>query len=363
MLTIENILLLLQKNTPMRKKEKKKEVFQPDDKFFKTVMEDKINARAYLENFYPELSMQLHLETLTLDKESFLTEDLKLFKSDIIYVSKFKGSKEQVNLVLLWENKSQPEKHVAIQLGLYLFLAMYKMIKTKGRKLEPIIPLLFYNGEKKWEPQSVDQLFTKHPFYETIKPFLPNFGFLFKNITDAPTEELLKIETAFFRSAMVAMANKHQALLIFRSYDVIFELDTDYQLNFLFSYLCQVMDRTTKEMRKDLEDIEFINKNKFMSTLEMFKMEGRVERKEIGEGLTSLKGLFRLLKGLPDTSIQKIANLASLPVALVNEIKNTSTAKDKEKMLQIIHDGFFKDLALSQDDKDEVESLITSFLN
>ena len=32
-------------------------------------------------------------------------------------------------------------------------------------------------------------------------------------------------------------------------------------------------------------------------------------------------------------------------------------------MLQIIHDGFFKDLALSQDDKDEVESLITSFLN
>lgn len=341
----------------MPRKKDKKEVYQPDDNFFKIVMEDKANARAYLKEFYPELSKNLDLRTLSLEKESFLTEEFKLFKSDIIYRCKFSKSDKQVNLVLLWENKSRPDKYVAVQLGLYLFLAMHKMVQKKELKLEPIIPLVFYNGKQKWKPQRIGDLFSKHPYHKVIKAFLPDFDFLFKNITEEPPEQLVKIKTAFLRSAMIAMANKHRVDLYFRDYSFIFELEQN-QLTFLFTYVCAVTNKKPAELREDLINIELNNKNRIMSTLEMLLEEGR----EIGSSLKNFEIVLNLVKNVPDMSATSISKSLNVPTSFVKEVKTAKVSKNKEHFLQIIHKKLFAKIYLSEKDHSAIETLVDDFL-
>jgi len=345
----------------MSKNENKKEVFQPDDKFFKKVMEDKVNAQAYLENFYPELASKLDMSTLVSeDKESFLTEEFKLFKSDIIYRCQFKESKEQVCLTLLWENKSQPEKRVAIQLGLYIFLAMHKMVKTKGEKLIPILPLLFYNGKKPWKPLTIQGLFSDHSYYDFITPFLPNFSFLFKDINKTPIAELIKIETAFLRSSMIAMANKYNADLFFKKYSFIFELE-EYPLSILFTYICGIMKKRPEQLRDDLVKMEFKNKNKLMSTLEMLLEEGREEGRE-EEKLQRLRTIFKLFSQLENLPTHNIADISNVPLSFATNIKNAYLKKDEKRLLKIIRDDFFQGFNLSQASCTNIENMITDFI-
>jgi len=184
----------------------KKEVLHPDDHFFSVVMREAANARAYLVNFYPQLSEQLDLDSLLLADTSFVNPQFKTFDSDIVYRCRFKDASEELYFSLLWEHKAYKAEDVAIQIGLYIFQALYKLSKETDKKLEPVIPLLFYNGK------SIKELFQEHPFFDTFKAYLPDFEFLFKNITGTPHEELLAIQERFFRSAMIAMANRYNAV-------------------------------------------------------------------------------------------------------------------------------------------------------
>jgi hypothetical protein len=169
--------------------ENKRRIHQPDDNFFKKVMQNKENAKAYLTEFYPGLAKHLNLEEIELRSESFLTPKFSAFKSDIIYRCPFKDSEEHIYLSLIWEHKLNPDK---------------------------------------WEPKTIHQLFKTFKHYNQIKRFLPNFDFLFKNITGTSIEKLIKIKTAFFRSAMVAMANRHNLDLIHKQFSIIFDIEDDY---------------------------------------------------------------------------------------------------------------------------------------
>ena len=278
----ENILILAKKHTMSKRKQNpkdskkskesdnpKKEVHQPDDKLFKVVMEKKENAAQYLMTCYPEFAAIIDLDSLEISREKFSIPNLKVFDADISYRGKFKDSDEVFHVNYLWENKSEPEEHVAIQIGLYLFLRYYKMVKTKGQKLEPIIPLIFYNGKRDWIPKTVTQLFEGHAFFGIFEKFLPNFDFHFTNITKFPKAELLKIERAFFRSAMVAMASKHNFDLFFQDFSVIFDLDEEDELITIGHYVFAIYERLPEEIRKASFSLPEPVKIKFMSTLDI----------------------------------------------------------------------------------------------
>ena len=269
----------------MKKQKPKKEVLHPDDHFFSVVMREAANARAYLVNFYPQLSQQLDLDSLILGDTSFINPQFKTFDSDIVYRCRFKDSSEELYFSLLWEHKAYKEEEVAIQIGLYIFQALYKLSKDRDKKLEPVIPLLFYNGKGKWEPKSIKELFQEHPFFDIFKPYLPNFEFLFKNITGTPHEELLAIEERFFRSAMVAMANRYNADLLMEYISVIFDNDDQDHLKFMGTYFFAIIERSPEEIKKAIENLEFITKSKIMSTLTMLREEGKQEGLKVGKQL------------------------------------------------------------------------------
>ena len=233
----------------MSNSEKNPFIHHPDDNFFGEVLRDTANAKAYLEHFYPAIAEQVDLDTLTLKSDSFLSPQFELFKADIIYRCKWKSSEESLYFSLIWEHKLQPETYVSIQLGLYIFLAMHKMVQEKGRPLEPILPLLFYNGKRNWQPKTIHQLFQQKVYFDFFKPYLPNFEFLFQNITLIPTEKILAIEIAFFRSALLAMANRHDDDLIFQHFNLIFDLENDHQAKLLVIYFLAVSKRSLEELK------------------------------------------------------------------------------------------------------------------
>ena len=307
----------------------KKEIHQPDDRLFKVVMSEDGSAAQYLITYHPELAEILDLSTLELQPDKFPIPDLKVFDADILYRCQLKNSKEQLLISFLWENKSRPDKSTFIQVGLYLFLKLrplrkvenytdllnfsnlvnlnsliikrikfikslrfsklgfsewphYLIVKIEKRELEPVIPLIFYNGKEGWYPETLTQLFEDHSSFKLFEAYLPKFDFLFTDVTDVPREKLLTIEMAFFRSAMIAMANRHDFDVLFQEFSVIFDLDDEDYLIAIGHYVFGIYERLPERVRAEIEQFDIKIKSKIMSTLAILQERGKAEGIEIG---------------------------------------------------------------------------------
>ncbi len=354
-------------------KENKRKIHHPDDNLFKKVMEDKTNAKAYLEEFYPELAKNLDLEKLQIQSESFLTPQFSAFKSDIIYRCPFKGSEEYMQYALiLWEHKSKPKKWVAIQLGLYIFLALDKMERAKGRTVEPIIPMLFYNGKEKWMPKTLSELFSDFEFYHLIKDFIPSFDFLFKNLVGTSTEKLIKINTAFFRSAMVAMANRESMDLIYSKFSFIFDLSDDYHLEILMTYVLSFTNRSPKEIKNIFKELNLkIDKNRIMSTLDMILKEGEaigLKRGEAigiekGEAISDLLNLLRVIYKFPFWTIEEITDFTEISKTSVQALVLALLSGKLEPVHFMTKKFFFKEIELSKKEWKKIDKMVINIFN
>jgi len=339
------------------KKQNKKEVLHPDDNFFKVVMRETENARAYLVNFYPSIAALLDLDSLQLSNTSFTNPRFKTFHSDIVYRCHFKDSKEALYFSLLWEHKSEPEEYVAIQVGLYIMEALYTLEKGKDTQLEPVIPLIFYNGKRNWQPKTVTELFQNHPFFDAFKAYLPNFQFLFKNITNTPATQLLAIQERFFRSSMIAMANRFNADLLIENISIIFEEDNPERLMKIATYFFAIIERSPKKIQDFVDNIEFTTKSKIMSTLALIKKEGIEEGIQKGlykaavitiRNMTRKKLEVALIAELSSNSIPFVKNIqkelkqeAKIKALLVKKQKTTKIAKQlkvSEWLVEVIRD-------------------------
>lgn len=74
------------KKTLLRKDKTKKRIQIGSDGLFKSIMEDKIAAREFLEEYLPaNLQLMLDLNKITVEKESYIEDDLKKKFSDVVY--------------------------------------------------------------------------------------------------------------------------------------------------------------------------------------------------------------------------------------------------------------------------------------
>ena len=92
----------------------------PHDRFFKETLSVKENARSFLENYLPdEIRAITQIESLEIEKDSFVTEELRDYYSDLLYNVKF--SDREGYIYLLFEHKSYGEKLIGLQLLEYIF--------------------------------------------------------------------------------------------------------------------------------------------------------------------------------------------------------------------------------------------------
>jgi len=127
----------------------KPKIHQPDDRFFQEAMSDPEVVKGYIQHFYPEIARIADLSSLNLENSSRLRPNLKRFEADVIYRCRFQGAADDhFYFCLLFEHKSKPDKYIAVQVGLYIMELLSSIVKKQGRKLEPVLPLIFYNGKE-----------------------------------------------------------------------------------------------------------------------------------------------------------------------------------------------------------------------
>ena len=347
---------------------RKPEVHQPDDRFFKSAMSDPEVAKAYLQQFYPDIAALADLDTLQQQNVEALRPNLKLFSADVVYRCKLKGDSEgHFHFCLLFEHKLKPEEHVAIQIGLYIFLLLREQLKSKKQPLEPVLPLLFYNGKAEWQPKTLRQLFENHAGYGALEPFLPEFRFLYEDAHRLPPEELLKLDMSYFRSTLLAMALRYKPDLILEYIEVIFEgaKDSDQVLS-VITYILGVVERSPKQFLEQLENTEFTTKPNVMSTLEQLLEMGREEGLEKGLDKGVYKNrVFNLLKTalrFPELSVGELADFTELPKETVQKFLDTASEGDKDKLLEYVQEELLADIPLSPDEAEKLQGLVEQFV-
>ena len=132
------------------------------DSLVKKAMESPVAAMELLEEYLPQ-DMQdfLNLSTLKIEKESYVDESLKKKFSDVVYSVKTRNH-EQALVYTLIEHQATSDYWLAFRIFQYTLLLLERHKKKKD-KLPIVIPLVIYNGKKKYDaPLNIWQLFT-HP--------------------------------------------------------------------------------------------------------------------------------------------------------------------------------------------------------
>ena len=110
------------------------------DKYFKTAMSDLQVAKEFMRQHLPtEVLSATDLSTLTLQKESFIEQDLQQMLSDVLYQAKINGTDGYI--YLLAEHQSTSDRLMAFRLLRYTCRIMAHHIEhLKHRTLPVVVP-------------------------------------------------------------------------------------------------------------------------------------------------------------------------------------------------------------------------------
>jgi len=124
------------------------------DTFFKELFSRKVETREFISKIFPvEITNKLKLETLELDTTEYLDNNLRSTFSDLVYNCNYDNDLE-IKITLLFEHKSFPASYVHLQLLGYMLKIWKKQLKQKV-KMTPIIPIIFYHGQKNGQRESL----------------------------------------------------------------------------------------------------------------------------------------------------------------------------------------------------------------
>lgn len=177
-----------------------KKIIHTHDNFIKQLLSHKELAVNFMKEYLPSsLVKMLDFKTLAPQDTSYISNDLKVSFSDLVWSVKMHGKKE-LNISLLLEHKSYGDPEVAFQLLEYLASGYRKQLKEK-KKVEPIIPVLYYHGKKGWEFKPLETHFSDYP--DLIHPYLPTFSTEFVNLQQVSHEQILALTHGLLTSAIL----------------------------------------------------------------------------------------------------------------------------------------------------------------
>ena len=343
---------------------RKPKIHQPDDHFFRHAMSKPEVAKKYIEHFYPDIARITDLGSLKLESSLSIQPNLREFKADVIYRCRLQQDEEQhLYFCLLLEHKSQPDKYVSVQVGLYIMELMLRSVKEAGRELEPVLPIIFYNGKEKWAPLTLAELFAGHLQLDLLEPYIPNFRFVFQDVSQLSTEELLQLDLSFFRSALMALSFRHQPYLIVKYLRLIFEgADGKASVSALTHYILGVAERSEEEFKDIIENTDLEIIPDVMSTLEQILTRGRKEGIEKGlEKGIQKERIFHLLKTalkFPEMTAVDLADFTELPKETVQEFLDITAEGNEAKLLEYVQEELLADIPLSPEEAEKLQGLV-----
>ncbi len=306
----------------------------PHDKYFKELFSKREIMLDFLNGALPHIAQHLELNTLEIDKTDYIDEELQNIFSDLVYNCQYK-TYFSVKIALLFEHKSYTPEQPYLQLLGYM-LKIWETNVKQGKKLIPVIPILFYHGKKEFEKKPFDSYFEKMDDF--LRKYLPKFDFevvniaslsdsqikefsdqlclragllMLKHIFDSPMtlldklieifadlQKILETERGkkFFKTTVIYLF--HTSKLDFeimqeKMYDISLEVGEEFG-----TMAYQLSQRGKKEGQKEGEM--------------KGKMEGKMERNiEVARNMKKLKISFDIISQATGLTIQEIENLSN----------------------------------------------------
>ena len=131
------------------RKKRKAIVLKSDALVKKLITSNIIVARELLDEYLPEhVKSKLNMDTIKVEKESYVEDSLKRQLSDVVLSVKTKDNEDAFVYILL-ESQSTVDPTIAFRLWKYSLLLLERHIKDK-KKLPLIAPIVLYNGKSKY---------------------------------------------------------------------------------------------------------------------------------------------------------------------------------------------------------------------
>lgn len=337
------------------------------DNFFRRVLSEVANARDFLQARLPEdLRRELDLSELALDPTSYVSEEYREAFSDVVVKCRTKTEGTPVDIYILFEHKSHPDKKILMQLLRYMQL-MWEKDGDEKKPLRLIVSFVFYHGKEAWQlPRRFAQQF---PASTSVKHFLLDYEYILfdTNGWDWKDESnaLLK-QNVFLLSALLLMkAAFQQNLEIIRSvfqlwHQMGFVQEKD-RINFLMIYIAETQDVPAPELTQMLEESKIEGDNPMPTLAQRLREEGKEQGvllgvqqgmqqgmqqgvqqgMQLGHLLGKQEALLMLLANrfqLTDTEKQSIAAVKEAD-KLNAALQMVITADTKEKVLSILKNG------------------------
>ncbi|MBK9254703.1 MAG: Rpn family recombination-promoting nuclease/putative transposase [Saprospiraceae bacterium] len=295
-----------------------KKIHHHHDKFVRASFSDPNRAASFFEKFLPlPLVNEVDLTTLQSLHESYIQGELAEHFSDMVFEVKSKVNHEvKTDIVLLFEHKSSPDRNILIQVGHYMFSHWFKCLDEK-KELKIIIPLIYYQGKKKWTIPELVHLFPSSSDY--INSFVPALRHIFIALNSIPDDKIAGIRDGMMAAAVMAQKKGFDMMKLAEELIKIFELfpEKDSEGNFMqmiIVYVLSVSDVKDEELAKTLTFIPPKIKENIMTTYSRLIEKG--EQIGIQKGKTEV--VLSLNKdGIPISQIIKYTNLSEEEVLII----------------------------------------------
>ncbi|MBF0121176.1 MAG: Rpn family recombination-promoting nuclease/putative transposase [Desulfobacterales bacterium] len=292
-------------------------IFKPYDKYFKELLEKTDHARSFFENYLSSSILQLlDLNTLRIEKESFIEEDLKEYFSDLLYSVKFGDKTGYVYLLL--EHKSDLYKYVSLQMLHYKTKIWRRHVNNnKGSDLPIVISLLIYHGRQPWSyGNKFSDIVEKGK--DDLKPYIPDFEYILCDLStyqDHEIKGILTLKVGLFAIKYIFDPNLWEHLpKIFALLKEVIDSDTGIKsLEALLRYIFSAREDILPEKLKELVENN-LSKHKggiVMTVAERLMQQGALQ--DAKESVIEvLEAKFNSVNRSIAEKIEQIGNIAIL---------------------------------------------------
>ncbi len=260
--------------------DKHKLKYSKHDALVKKIMSEVASAKEFLEHYLPTDFKQLvDLSKLKVEKETFVTNDLKRQLSDIVYSVPTLDGKTAL-VYILAEHQSTVDNFIALRLWQYILLLCERHKKDKG-KLPLICPIVIYSGKEPYSAaQNLWQLFD-NPL-QAKKLMTEDYKLV--NLQSMPDDEIIKQRHIGMMQYMLKHIHQRDILKLWEDFLGKFQaeiiVDKEHDYIYIRSFLWYTDTKLPEDRQSALEQLLA----KYLSEEEKGNIMRTVAQKYIEEG-------------------------------------------------------------------------------
>jgi hypothetical protein len=174
------------------------------DRSAKWLLANTDNLQGLLEIIGSDIVASLDFSKVQRVNTTFIADNLREQESDMVFLLPFRDADEtEVMIYILIEHQSTVDPAMGFRLLFYMCQIwdqqrqkwVSENVPKREWRFRPIIPVLFYTGEERW--QTLPSLETLMDVPEALTLFIPQFETLFLGVKSASDETLLKTDRPF----------------------------------------------------------------------------------------------------------------------------------------------------------------------